>query len=395
MKYLKKKIIIVDCNAKIGGIQKALIALLKQINISYDVTLLLLNKEGPLLKEIPEGVRVIGTKSDFRYMGMAQADCKTKSDRIRRGAYALISKCFSQKFSVMLASLSLHRDVQEEYDVAISYSHMSGCKSFFGGTAQYVLGAVKAKRKICYIHCDYLHSGNRSKYSDHVYSKFDGIVCVSDSTRERFVKAIPVMKEKAYAVYNPIDGVKIHQQANCNTVQYNHEYINLLSVARLTKEKGIERIIEILSKIDSSKFRYHVVGDGIERSSLEKRIKELHLEHVVTLCGEDSNPYRYMLDADLLVVPSYHEAAPVVFQEAKAIGLPVLTTRTTSAEEMIGTRFGFVVDNSDNALLQQITQLCNQPSVLVECRALSNCYEYENINAGSIEKLSSIFGNME
>ena len=366
---MKKRIIIVDCNAKIGGIQKALIALLKQIHVSYDITLLLLNKEGALLNEIPKDVRVISTKSDFRYMGMAQADCKTKSDKIRRGFYALISKFLGQEFAVRMASLSLYRDVQEEYDVAISYSHLSGRKSFLGGTAQYVLNAVRSKRKICYIHCDYLHSGNRSEYSDQLYSKFDAIVCVSKSTRERFIEAIPAMKESVYAVYNPIDGASILQQANSNTIQYNHDYINLLSVARLTKEKGIERIIEILGRINSPKFRYYVVGDGIERNSLEKRIKELHLEHIVTLCGEDSNPYRYMLDADLLVVPSYHEAAPVVFQEAKALNLPILTTRTTSADEMVGNTFGFVVDNDDAFLEDQLRNVLSQPSILKSKKA--------------------------
>lgn len=388
---MKKRIIIVDCNAKIGGIQKALIALLKQIYTIYDVTLLLLNKEGPLLKEIPEGVRVISTKSDFRYMGMAQADCKKRGDKIRRAIYVLLCKCLGQKRAVMLASLNLYKDNHEEYDAAISYSHMAGDKAFFGGTAQYVLKAIKAKRKICYIHCDYLNSGNRSKYSDQVYSKFDSIVCVSETVKKRFVEALPAMEDCTYAIYNPIDEASIIQQAYKNTVKYDRAYINIVSIARLSEEKGIGRFIEILSRVDQSVFRYYVVGDGIERMHLENRVKELELEQVVTFCGEESNPYRYMLEADLLVVPSLHEAAPVVFQEAKIIGLPVLTTRTTSAEEMIGTNYGFVVDNSDDALLEAIVKIQNNMAVVKEYRNRIKGYHCDDLNNDSIEKLLRVF----
>ena len=392
---MKPRILIVDCNMKIGGIQKALVSLLKKLHDDYEVTLFLLYQVGPLLKEIPANVRVIGTKSDYRYMGMAQGDCKTKYEKIRRGVYAVLSRCFGQEFAVQAASWSLFRDSLDEYDVAISYSHMSNTKSFFGGTAEYVLRAVRAKRKICYIHCDYLNSGNRSKYSDRIYSKFDAIVCVSESTRARFVEAIPVMKERTYAVLNPIDKESIIEQANSDTIKYNHEYINMVSVARLTEEKGIIRIIEILGRIDSSQLKYYVVGDGVERHRIEQRIRELHLEDVVTLCGEVQNPYRHMLDADLLVVPSYHEAAPVVFQEARMLGIPVLTTRTTSADEMIGAQFGYVVDNSDEALLQQLIKLQYDRGSIKECRKKLEHYQHQDINEKSCGILSSVLANTQ
>ena len=54
---MKKRVLIVECNAKIGGIQKALISLLKQISDVYEITLLLLHSEGALLQDIPADVR--------------------------------------------------------------------------------------------------------------------------------------------------------------------------------------------------------------------------------------------------------------------------------------------------------------------------------------------------
>lgn len=358
---MKKKILIVDCNAKIGGIQKALIALLKQIHDIYDVTLLFLNKEGPLLLEIPKDVRILTTASDFRYMGMSQGDCRCLSDKLRRGTYAWLSKMFGRKFAVMLAAWSLPRDHQEEYDVAISYTHIFGAKSFFGGSTEYVLRATKAKKKLCYIHCDYQSAGTRCAYSDVLYAKFDGIVCVSRSTRKRFIEVLPQLCEKTYAVLNSVDESQIAGMANQDTIEYDPNYVNLLSVARLTREKGIARMMHVLSKLDTAHVKYYVVGDGIERTNIEALINELGLRKTVILCGEDVNPYRYMRNADLLIVPSYHEAAPVVFQEARILQLPVLTTRTLSADEMVGITGGFVIENDDSALEAALCDLLAHP----------------------------------
>lgn len=353
-----------DCNAKIGGIQKALIALLKQIQDVYDVTLLFFNKEGPLLQEIPKNVRILTTASDFHYMGMSQGDCKCLSDKLRRGTYAWLSKMFGRKFAVMLAALSLHRDHQEEYDAAISYTHIFGAKSFFGGSAEYVLRAAKAKKKLCYIHCDYQNAGTRCAYSDALYAKFDEIICVSRSTRERFIEVLPQLREKTYAIWNSVDESQIVEMANQDTIEYDPNYVNLLSVARLTHEKGIARMVRILSKLDTTHVRYYVVGDGMERTGIEALIDELGLGKTVNLCGEDVNPYRYMLNADLLIVPSYHEAAPVVFQEACVLHLPILTTRTLSADEMVGTAGGFVTENNDRALESILRDLLEHPEKL-------------------------------
>lgn len=356
---MRKRLLIVENNAKIGGIQKALVSLLMQIHNEYDITLLLLCKEGSLLQEIPKDIRVLKTRSDFRFMGMAQADCADSFERIRRGGYALVSKFAGRRCAVEIASCTRFRDRQEQYDVAISFSHISQEKSFYSGTAEYVLRCVRARKKICYIHCDYLNSGNRSPYSDHLYREFDAIVCVSNSTRRNFVEALPDMEGRTFACLNPIDAEEIRRKAMMDPVEYDSRYLNLLSVARLIPEKGIARFVRLLSKVDTSKIKYTIVGEGSERREIEQLIHEFHLENVVALCGEQKNPYRYMTNADVLIVPSRHEAAPVVFQEARVLCLPVWTTRTTSADEMIGDRFGVVVDNTDDGIVKGLVTIIN------------------------------------
>lgn len=72
------KILIVNNNMEIGGIQKSLANLLSEISTKHDVTLFLFNPEGALMDEIPENVQVINGNFYTRVLGMSQNQAKKK-----------------------------------------------------------------------------------------------------------------------------------------------------------------------------------------------------------------------------------------------------------------------------------------------------------------------------
>ena len=76
MQSCKKKILIVNNNLHIGGIQRALVNLLKEISTDYDITLLLFSKSGPLLCEIPDGVKIVTPSGVYRTLGLEKKDMK-------------------------------------------------------------------------------------------------------------------------------------------------------------------------------------------------------------------------------------------------------------------------------------------------------------------------------
>ena len=68
------------------------------------------------------------------------------------------------------------------------------------------------------------------------------------------------------------------------------------------------------------------------------------------MVGNKENPYPYIKNASCFLLPSLHEAAPMVFGEASSLGVPVLTTETCSAIELVQSRgIGYVVENSIDA----------------------------------------------
>lgn len=370
----RKDILIVNNNLLIGGIQKALVGLLNQIHEEYQVTLLLFKKTGALIDKIPKSIKIIETNSDYKYLGQSQKSWNG-FERLKRGFFVILTRIFGFKFVVPLLNATVKKkELLDEFDVAISYMHNSSSRNFYGGAADYVLSKVKAKKKICFIHCDYLQSGTANDYNNKIYSRFDKIVCVSDSVKQNFDKVLPCMSEKSVGLPNAININEINELAQDQPFQYDKNFINFVSVARLSPEKGLERAICAFSQIERTDFRYYIIGGGPQLTELQELIRNEGLENQVLLMGEQANPYRYMVGADWLVVPSYHEAAPVVFQEAKALHLPILTTDTSSAKEMVGAQFGIVVDNSTEGLLKGIKESFIE---LDKFKDLLSKYEYD------------------
>lgn len=94
----RKRILIVNNNMYIGGVQKALENLLWEIHSDYDVTLLLFYKGGELLNKIPPDVDLIEAASPFRYLGMSKYDGRGVKEKLLRLFFCRIYMCvYSEK----------------------------------------------------------------------------------------------------------------------------------------------------------------------------------------------------------------------------------------------------------------------------------------------------------
>lgn len=351
-----KKILIVNDNLHLGGIQKALVNMLKEIHDEYEITLLLLNKRGELLSEIPNDVNVVGACKTISVLGAYKKELKENiAGYIWKGILVLLARKSSKKFAFQFAAI-MQKKIGITYDVAISYSHPSKEHDLRSCSAEFVLKKINAKKKICFVHADYQNESNRSSYTDSIYKQFDGIACCSESVRNHFVGALPDDTDKVSVVRNFYD-LSLQLNDGQAPYQYDNSYINIVSVARLTTEKGISRAVKALYQSGRKDIRYYIVGEGPKRKELETEIAEYKLADKVFLLGESTYPYAYMKSADYLLVSSFHEAAPMVFDEAKLLGLKVITTNTTSAMEMIGTEYGVVCENSMEGIRDILTGL--------------------------------------
>ncbi len=387
----KKKIIFVNNNMNIGGVQKALCSLLKEICHTYNVTLLLFSPTGDYMKEIPDEVEVITCSGAYKYLGISQGECKSVKDRLARGFLALLTKFFGRNFVIKIINL-FQKKLTEEYDCAVSYLHNGNKKSFYGGCNEFVLYKINAKQKVAFLHCDYEGCGANYKANNIEYKKFDKIAACSDGCKKIFTKCVDVESQKVFTVINCHDFNRINELSNIDTAEYDDDVVNIISVARLSQEKGIDRGIKAVHSIIKKgiKVKYHIVGDGIKRNELQELCSGLGISDNIIFYGNSDNPYKYMKNADLLLIPSYHEAAPLVIDEARCLGLPVLSTKTTSTEDMIiKTNSGWMCENSQEGITDLLHKLVSHKELLTQKKQQIKEIEVNNNNA--LQQFCSVF----
>jgi glycosyltransferase involved in cell wall biosynthesis len=159
--------------------------------------------------------------------------------------------------------------------------------------------------------------------------------------------------------------------ADDHSLNYSNSTFNIVTVARLAEEKSIDRALRAIKYcIDKGHdITYHVVGSGGMEAKLKEEAISLGLGDRVVFYGEQSNPYRYIKNADLFMLTSYHEAAPMVFDESACLGVPVLATATTSTDEMITEAgAGFVCENTQEGINEKLLYLLNNRDELEKVR---------------------------
>lgn len=364
-----KKIIIVNNNMKIGGVQKSLYNLLWSLDGKYEITLLLFRTIGEYVHRLPSSVKVLEADGLFRYMGITQGEC-SGLDKLKRGILVVLCRIFGRS-RVMKLLLASQKNMTEEYDCAIAFLHNGNVKNFYGGVQDFVLHRVKAKKKVAFLHGDYRNCGANHPANNHLIRQFNQIAACSDGCRQAFVSVFPELETKCTTVNNCHRFDEIRAMAMENSVEYDRNYCNVVMVSRLAHEKGVERALEAVAWAVEKKIRValHIVGSGPMEAYLRKRAAEFKVADFVYFYGEQSNPYRYMKNADLFLMTSFHEAAPMVIEEASCLGVPVLTVETTSSREMVTQQGrGWVCENRQDTLNEMFAQVLADPSLLQTVR---------------------------
>jgi UDP-glucose:(heptosyl)LPS alpha-1,3-glucosyltransferase len=129
----------------------------------------------------------------------------------------------------------------------------------------------------------------------------------------------------------------------------------LLFVGWEFKRKGLQYIIEALSKLDKS-VKLLVVG-GDDPLKFQLLAQHLGVSARVSFVGHKGDVKAYYAASDIFVFPSEYEPFGLVITEAMAAGLPVITMRSAGAAEIITSgQDGVLLENHDPASIAYAVQ---------------------------------------
>ena len=160
-----------------------------------------------------------------------------------------------------------------------------------------------------------------------LYNLTDCVICNAKFIGLR-LESLGVCAERISVIPNPVDVDKVRELAKQNVKLPNFRNSLLptfVSVGRLTHQKGMDRLINWVSKLESE-VNLLIIGSGGDYQALIEQIKKEALEDHVIILKYMENPFPYLMSADAVVLGSRWEGLPNVALEALAIGRPVIAS---------------------------------------------------------------------
>lgn len=369
----KKNILFVMPSLSAGGGEKSLVNLLSQVNFElYNVDLFLFSKSGEFLTLLPKEVNVINPKENHLIFTtpLKKSVKSFLRDKKYHLSYSRIMFTFknrviknsslSEQYSWKYLSASFDI-LEKEYDVAIGYLEKS--------SIYFVVDKVKSKKKIGWIHTNYSNSGMNNKYDIPYFKQLDNIVTVSQECANALKENFPTLTKKIKVIFNIISPKIIESLSNeeiQDSYLYKEKYINIVTVARLSEEKGIDQAIKSCKFLVNRGYqiRWYVIGEGKQREKLEQLININDLNNHFKLLGIRENPYPYIKKADIYVQPSRYEGKSIAIDEAKILRKPIIVTNFKTARDQIvcGVN-GLIVEMSDESISEGIEKLVKEAEI--------------------------------
>lgn len=165
----------------------------------------------------------------------------------------------------------------------------------------------------------------------------DAVTAVSESLKEDTYKNFPNVKSDIHVIPNFICLEDYEfEQSKCHKKQYaSCDERILIHVSNFRKVKRVEDVVRIFAKVKQTiPSKLILVGDGPERTYIEKLCRELGLASDVRLLGKIVNPEQILSIADLFILPSETESFGLAALEAMASKVPVISTNSGGLPEV-------------------------------------------------------------
>lgn len=175
-------------------------------------------------------------------------------------------------------------------------------------------------------------------FGRYIFNRARRIIIVSPAT----FSTVPLLtRYKRIVEYIPngieLDGVDAALQTY--RPERDEGRLDLISVSRLERKKGLHRVLDALARLDARDYRYRIVGEGPYRGELERRAKLAKLSNVEFLGRVDNATLvRHYASSDVFVQPSDYESHSISLIEAMAYGLVPVVTRVGGNVHVIDDR---------------------------------------------------------
>lgn len=357
-----KKITFLALHLGYGGIEKCISTLANSLSDKYEVEIISTYKlyDKPKFK-INDNIKI-------KYLMNYGPNRKEINTCLKKHKYITLVKEMFKAYRILRNKKKLMINAIKKCDSDIIISTRDIHNEWLGKFA---------KKGIIKIGWEHNYHNNNQAYINKIVNSvkdLDYFVLVSNSLKEFYQT-----RTKTKCIYIP------------NTLDYyptkfpSLEEKNIISVGRLSYEKGFDDLIDIFSLVNKiyPDWNLNIIGDGFEYNKLQKKIENYKLEDKIKLHGYQDKEYinEQLYHSSIYVLPSRSESFGIVILEAFSFGIPAIAfTRASGATELINDGWnGFLIKDSDKELMaKRICELIKNTNrrIIFGHHALEKSKEY-------------------
>ncbi|MFP4572281.1 MAG: glycosyltransferase [Desulfobacterales bacterium] len=336
-----KKIAIFMPSLRGGGTERIMLTLAEGFTgRGYSVDLVLAAAEGPYLSLVPENVRVVDLGASRMITALPKLAGYLRRERPASMLSAMNHVNVVAVWARMLSGARTRLVISERNHLSLSIE---------------TSGSIRLRLL--------------TRFMRMAYPRADCIVSVSRGVSQDLAKTLGLSDDNIKVIYNPVvtpDLIESSQHPLDHPWFAPEEPPVILGCGRLCPQKNFSLLIRAFADLRKKRrARLMILGEGELRENLEAIIRELGMEHDISLPGFVSNPYAYMSKSSLFVLSSNWEGLPGVLVQAMACGSPVISTDCPSgpAEILENGKWGRLVPPNDaGALSGAMAEALDEPS---------------------------------
>jgi UDP-glucose:(heptosyl)LPS alpha-1,3-glucosyltransferase len=183
------------------------------------------------------------------------------------------------------------------------------------------------------------------------------VVCNSTMVAQDIVRQFAVPTDKVRVIYNAVDGDRFNPDRRLRTQASQRaalaipaNAIVLLHVGSGFARKGVQTLLAALVRLPAHVFAV-IAGHDKAMPAYQKMAEEWGIAPRVRWLGAVAAPEDCYAIADALVLATLYDPFPNVTLEAMASGLPIVTTTTCGAAELVDPTIGSVIEPRNPAAL--------------------------------------------
>ncbi len=159
------------------------------------------------------------------------------------------------------------------------------------------------------------------------------------------------LEKKSTVLYNIIDADALRQKAEMDRKEYHYD---MAYVGRLTHQKNPQRLMKVIRMVVQSDpgIKVAVVGTGDLDSEVRALARTYGIEENIDFLDFQSNPYKLLQTAKLMIMTSRWEGTPMCALEAMALGVPIVSTPTDGLCELVDDGVTGYLSSEDEGIVQ-------------------------------------------